>query len=193
MLQIWSTWEKMRKLNLTACKKHRFVLYDWNFEIWHTFILGMATNTKISIRIFDHKVLEYSNIQSIWERFANIVYKVVICCKVIQGWLSGTLKINTEQSIVNILILFSFITKFSYDIISWSEKQYGTHICLNVKSLVPLGLHPSISRMVQCIQNYCLVSQLKYASSFPQFLSANSFWFWFWLNSVCWTLFHNYK
>ena len=31
----------------------------------YTFILGMATNTKISIRIFDHKIFEYSNIRPI--------------------------------------------------------------------------------------------------------------------------------
>ena len=47
----------------------------------HLFKLGMATNTKINIQIFDHKVFEYSIYMCMFCQ--QRVYKFVICCKVI--------------------------------------------------------------------------------------------------------------
>ena len=54
----------------------------------HVFLVGMATKTKISIRIFDHKVFEYST------------HMCILCQQKIDRWYSPSTAHNVMKRII---------------------------------------------------------------------------------------------
>ena len=118
---------------------------------WNRLKVGMATNTKISIGIFDHKVFEYSNIRPICACFANkelinalFAVKLSYCCLVCSSsrtriYMSGqpvNLKENNVQILIKLIfpLLNNFLTKY---VVLITMNMYTTEILLKKTWNVP--------------------------------------------------------